>query len=361
MRWFRLIGILILAVGLAPGTFVRSIALPTDFNAPLHVTSLAEAVGVTDAGSTLGSITLLNAWRLDSRNAHFHGFSALAYLGGADKGGGRLLAGSDRGRLLTMPLPQNADPQTSIFSFFAGTRGGPRILVDLEALEYDTATGRVWGAYEQNGGIQRFSLNNPEQAPDGVNIPAMKGWAENGGAETMVRLDDGRFIIIAESGYSNRRPGLLFAGDPLKNDTPVKFRFVPPDGYSPVDATVLPDGRVMILVRRVVWGIPPRFATALVLADPEKIEEGEAWSGTIVARIEGPDLDENFEGIAAVPQSDRTNLANDIASDTALELYLIADDNQSLFQDTLMLRLGWEPARIQPEPAISVPDDKQAR
>jgi hypothetical protein len=86
------------------------------------------------------------------------------------------------------------------------------------------------------------------------------------------------------------------------------------------------------LVRRVDWGIPPRFATAIVLADPAEIKAGTMWSGEVIARIGAPDLDENFEGIAAAEEADGS-----------VDLYLIADDNLSAFQDTQMLRLNWMP------------------
>ena len=37
---------------------------------------------------------------------------------------------------------------------------------------------------------------------------------------------------------------------------PLRFGFVPASGYRPVDAATMPDGRVMILLRRVRWWLP---------------------------------------------------------------------------------------------------------
>lgn len=343
-RLIRLLLLALIAIGIAPGTWVRTIVPPPDFAAPLLITPLKNPQGLTSVSE--GAVTLSAAWRLDSRNAHFGGYSALITLPGK-----RLLTGSDRGRLLDMPLPENADHDTSArFSFFPGTDSGPKTYADLEALERDNKAQSIWAAFEQDGRIARFSYISPNTSLQDTNVEVMKKWPTNGGAETMVRLADGRFIILAETSSYSSRIGLLFASDPIYNPEPEQFRFMPPDGYSPVDGTPLPDGRVMILVRKVIWGLPPRFATGLVIADPSAIKEGGMWRGELIATIAGPDLDENFEGIAASE-----------TEDGSIDLYLIADDNISAFQDTLMLKLNWQPKPAPKPTPKSAPDSKKAR
>lgn len=321
-----------LAVAIAPGTWLRTYVPPPDFSAPLLVTPLSDPQEIT------GQVTLLGSWKLTSENAHFGGYSAMVVLNE-----NRLLIGSDRGRILEMPLPETANPDTQVqFSFFPGTDGGPKSYADLEALEFDKGRQRIWAAFEQNGSIARFAYNAPKATLRTAKVAAMEDWPANGGPETIMRLDDGRFIVVAESSDYDSRLALMFSGDPVEGDEAIAFRFKPPAGYSPVDGTVLPDGRVLILVRKVLWGVPPQFATGLVLADPTEIAEGEEWSGELIAEIAGPDLEENFEGIAAIEQVDGS-----------FDLYLIADDNLSAFQETLMLRLNWAPE--------SKPNSKKAR
>jgi len=327
-RSVRLVWLALVALALAPGTWVRTSIPPPDYGASLFVTPLENPQGIS------GDVKLLGGWSLNSENAHFGGFSALVALRDA-QGSTRLLIGSDRGRILEMPLPQDRDSPSVSFDYFADTSGGPRIFVDLESLEFDSESGQVWGAYEQGGRVQRFPYGKAGDAIEGVAVPEMAEWPSNGGAETMMRLADGRFIIIAETSSYDNRAALLFAGDPIGNPDPITFRFRPPEGFSPVDATVLPDGRALILVRKVVWGLPPRFATAIVLVDPSKIAEGKEWSGETIAEISGPHLAENFEGIAAIEQEDGS-----------LDLYLVADDNLSAFQESQMLRLNWKPMPI---------------
>jgi hypothetical protein len=163
----------------------------------------------------------------------------------------------------------------------------------------------------------------------------MRDWPANTGPEAMVRLSDGRFIVLSESPgtwFGRSTPGLLFPGDPIDGARPLRFQFNPPDGFRPVDMAQLPDGRVLILVRRVEWGLPPSFAARLVVADPKQIAAGKAWRGELVVEITAPMPAENFEGLAVMP-----------GQRGQVVVWLISDDNQSSFQRTLLLKLLWRP------------------
>jgi hypothetical protein len=92
----------------------------------------------------------------------------------------------------------------------------------------------------------------------------------------------------------------------------------------------LPDGRALILLRKVLWGIPPHFAGKLMLADPATIRAGKAWRAEPLADLASPLPSDNFEGLAVAP-----------AGDGGTTLWLISDDNDSIAQRTLLLRLRW--------------------
>ena len=82
-------------------------------------------------------------------------------------------------------------------------------------------------------------------------VPALRDWPENGGAEAMARLADGRWIMLCETcggGRGGLHLGLLFAGHP-GTSAAQKFGIVLPAGYAPVDTVPLPDGRLLILTR----------------------------------------------------------------------------------------------------------------
>ena len=348
-RWFaiyrRLILIAAIALAAAPGTFVRTNIDPDPQAVAITVTPIADRGGVT------GDLSISGAWEISATHPFFGGFSALVEVpnmaGGPDahtdahtEPNTGLLAGSDRGWSLDIPLiagePAEAGAQ---FVYFAKRRDSFLEMVDLEAMARDPETGTLWTSYEGFNAVQRDALDgtSTRRAPE-----QMRGWSANSGPEAMVRLADGSFIILAEApddtGGPNR-PGLLFAGDPIEEGTPIKFQISTPPKYSPVDAAALPDGSVLILLRRVQISVPAAFDAAIMRADPGEIRPGEVWTGEVIANLDGPIFGENFEGIAFVPNPKGTPGGE--TSDGSGAIYLISDDNLSMFQRNLLVRLDW--------------------
>ncbi|MEP3052030.1 MAG: esterase-like activity of phytase family protein [Erythrobacter sp.] len=318
----RLILTLAVAIGLSPGTWLRTETTQRDFDAPITVTPIAVRDGVE------GPLALTGAWTLSSRNDHFGGYSALIWLGDD-----RLLAGSDRGRLLEIMLGvEGPVAEGAKLSFVPGRGETKREFSDLEALTIDHSTGTIWAAFESRNIIERRDAQGKvtRRRP-----PEIGEWSANSGPESLVRFADGRFLLLAE-GFSNEditdRAGLLFASDPAEVTQSTAFRFGSPSRFRPVDAALLPSGEVMILLRRVRYTFPATFDAMLMQADPAEIEADAVWTGEIVARISGEHFGENLEGITFVPDADNP---------AAGSLYLIADDNLSAFQTSLMLRFAW--------------------
>ena len=310
--------LLLVALGLAPGTWWRSRPVPPDDRQALAITRLA--VPPVD----LGPLRLVGAWELRSGNRHFGSYSALA-----DLGDGTLLAASDRGRMLRFSPPGAAAPRVHL-DFFAGRALQDKKQADIEALARDPASGRIWASFEVSNRIERFDA---ALAARGGTVPeAMRGWSQNFGPEALARLDDGRFVVLAEGDgwFAGRVPGLLFPADPVDGAAPLRFAFDPPEGFRPVDMGQLPDGRVLILLRKVEWGIPPRFAGKLMVADPAAIREGEAWPAAPVADLAAPLPTDNYEGLAVVADGRGGAV-----------VWLISDDNEMTLQRTLLLELAW--------------------
>ena len=152
----------------------------------------------------------------------------------------------------------------------------------------------------------------------------------------MARLADGRFIVLSEGDsrwLAEGGPGLVFDADPTAGAEALSFRFVPPPGFNPVDMAALPDGRVLVLLRAVEWGVPPAFVGKLVVADPAEIREGQAWPWRALADLRDPLPTDNYEGLAV-----------EVDASGAAILWLISDDNQMRVQRTLLLKLRWDPA-----------------
>lgn len=327
----RLLLLALVVAGLAPGTFVRT---PTGLRsdpALVAIAPLATRDGVS------GALTLSGVWELTADQGWFGGFSALAMGEGA-----ALIAGTDRGFLLDLDLSGEA-PRAVPGSFrFVGDRGTPDEVFDLESLARDPRTGTLWAGYETDNLVMRMATDGMREA----RAPrAMESWSANSGAETMERLADGRFLVIAEGtvdGSDTVHEALLFPGDPVRRAKPLAFRFVADAGYDPVDAAQLPDGRVLILLRRVRYALPARFDTAIAIADPAAIREGGEWRAQVIQRLAGGIFAENFEGIAHVPSP------GDPARGA---VWVIADDNFSVFQRNLLVRFDWPPpAPAAPEP-----------
>jgi hypothetical protein len=318
----RLLLLLIVAVGLAPGTWWRSPPPARDFRPILKVESLD--VPPTELGE---DVALAGAWHLSSSNFHFHGYSALLAMDD-----GSLLAVSDRWRRMRL-APPGAPRRPVTFGYFSPLESEDERGWDIEGVTRDPASGRLWGSYERSNYIERY---DSELRPAGRVGPAeMRDWPSNRGAESIVRLADGRFIVLAEGSprwFDDALPALLFPGDPVEGAKPAPFRFVPPDGYAPVDMAELPDGRVLILLRAIRWGLPPRFEGKLVVADPADIRRGKRWRWREIAHLAPPLPMDNYEGLAIGPDEGGR-----------LVLWVISDDNRSMFQRTLLLKLLWRP------------------
>lgn len=317
----RLIVLCIVVLGLSPGLWWRSPPPLTHYDDGLTVVRM-------DAPERVGDFQVLGLWQLASLNAHFGGYSALVL-----PGDGTLLAASDRGSILRMPPPDREGAAAMRELAEGGTmakRDG-----DIESLTRDPATGRLWFGFESSNSIERrdAQLGNPQR----VRPTAMKGWPGNSGPEAMVRLADGRFLVISEgsSMESGPSPALLFPGDPVEGARPLQFAFEAPDGMRPVDAVQLPDGDVLVLARKVEWALPPGFLTAIVRADPKGIEAGKPWRGEVVARFAGDLPRDNFEGLALDPDS----------PPDAPVLWLLSDDNGGEFQRTLLYKLRLAPTQ----------------
>ena len=316
----RLAILAVVALGLAPGTFVRTPPAPLDERAILTL----EPIELAPA--TRGEVRIEGLWELASPNSHFGSYSGLVALSENE-----LLAVGDSGGWLRFSPPgEGTGAQFGVLGRAAKRR---KSAVDAEAVEYDPASGQAWVAYEVSNSIERSGLDFADAVA--AKPEAMANWPRTSGPESMVRLLDGRFILIGEGSpdwFGKGFPALLFQGDPVDGAEVTRFGFVAPPGYRATDMAALPDGRVLILMRKIEGIFPPAFSTRIALADPTRIEEGEPWRSREIAAL-GTDLPhDNFEGIAAMPRDDGS-----------FTLWLISDDNSAALQETLLYKLHWAP------------------
>ncbi len=322
----RLIPLALVALALAPGTWVRSPRPAAILDAGLVATRIPLEQ------KRVGALELRGAWTLDSRHSLFGGYSGLVALPN-----GQLLSASDKGAALRISLKDGEPVSGEMTSFGGQDPLDDKISLDLEALTIDSATAQVWAAYEFLNTIVRYDdpTAGDISTDQGTSAspPKMSDWLSNKGPEALVRLKGGRFIVLAEgTGPWDRQNhnGLLFDGDPVEGPRATGFNFHAPGDYRPTDMAALPDGRVLILVRTYTLGLPPTFLARILVADPADIDPDGVWCGREIARFEPPLPTDNFEGLA-------------VAGDNfPVTLWMISDDNTAKFQNTLLMKMEWD-------------------
>ena len=272
-----------------------------------------------------GSLTLLSAFRLESKDPRFGGLSGLA--AGTD---GKLYAVSDRGHWLSakMQLDSNGallnlvDWQISPMLTATKTPVSGR-LRDAEALA-QTRDGSFLAAFEGVHRIWRYSPppNTFGSTPSPMQLPpAIARAPSNGGMEGLATLPDGRLLILTEQ-YENSDGS--FKGWLVHDDKSAELSYVPSQGFHVTDCAALNNGDVLVLERRYV---PFAILSArLTLVKAASLQPGAKLAGQELLKLEQPLAAENYEGIAVQQTSKGTMV------------YIVSDDNYSPFQQTLLLQ-----------------------
>ncbi|GGC04043.1 hypothetical protein GCM10011494_23110 [Novosphingobium endophyticum] len=284
-----------------------------------------------DAEYHLGAFSLDGAWQMASRSYGFGSYSALLAM--PDR---TLLALSDNGTYLRFTPPGAERGRFETGEIKVG-KFRSKEQRDIESAARDPRTGQLWLGLEGSNAVIRLA---PGLDVLGKARPrAISRWGSNSGAEAMARLADGRFVLLREAAddwlAKWRHDAVVFEGDPTAGAKSWHFVFDGPAGFSPTDMTQMPDGRLLILMRRLVWPMPQRFAGRLVLADPADIRPGKVWKAREVARIASSLPVDNFEGLAVVP-----------SRDGRLTVWIISDDNFSRLQRTVLWKLSVDPRRL---------------
>lgn len=313
----RVIAAFVIALLSAPGTWLRSDSGPY----PQGTITFERIAGAR--------ATQVPGWRVDGVWAYqgegllFGGYSALLALPD-----GELMAFSDRGARFRFTQPTRAEGEREVARQEIA-RKAPVSLPDTEAATRDPQTGTYWLAVEMRHALLRYDADH---RPDGARriTGAALGWTANRGAEAIARLTDGRFVMMPEDGSHM----LVYPGDPLDGAEPrILPVLLPLADHSVTDLAQLPDGRLLVLLRDLdlAGGWPP-FASAIAIGAPPASGQGKKWTPQLAIDLAGVLPRENWEAIAVRAQPDGT-----------IALWLIADDNQSVLQRTLVARLLIDP------------------
>ena len=271
----------------------------------------------------LGALTYLGGWVLTSDTRSFGGLSAL------DVDGNRFTAISDIGAIVRFRFGRFGHASDADIHRVPGGCG-PVVRKtdnDTESLAHDPARQNSWIGMEWRNVICR--TNGDFTRARAFAPPVMSHWRKKKGPESLLRLQDGRFLVIAEAAPDggNVNPVILFDRDPTDPHAQfVRLGYRPPPGYDPTDAAQLPDGRILVLNRR--FAIPSLFTAQLVLLDPSSFAAGSVPQGRIIARFEPPVTSDNYEGLSVTTENGRP------------VIWIVSDDNYSLWQRTLLLKFA---------------------
>ena len=294
---------------------------------PVDVTAKRVALFSDAPGrKQLGELTYLGGVELHSSDPAFGGFSSMTL----DRDG-RFTLLNDGGNWLRMRLDSNwqvQQAQTGTLPGGPGT-GWRKAERDSESMTRDPETGARWVGFESANEIMRYD-DDFTRSTGWVQPIAMAEWPENGGAESMVRLHDGRFIVLSETGnwpHAKGRAAICFSGDPVAApNRGFRFAYRPPKGYSPSDAVELPGNRLLVLNREL--SLRRWFTAKLTIVPIAAIAPGRLVTGREIASFESPALHDNFEALAVTHEKGR------------VVIWIASDDNQSLFQKSYLLKFA---------------------
>lgn len=273
-------------------------------------------------GGRVGALVMRRGWELRSDEPRFGGISAMRIEGDA------IVAISDAGSVLRFPVPRRAGTSRVAAVSLNRQVGASKTSLDAESLVRHE--GRSWLAFEGINAVVRYG---PDGRAHAANRPMpLRDWGGNSGPEAMVRLRDGSFLVFSE-GRSDRRfsPVVLFVGDPVDRSTVhAVLRYKRPRGYRVTDAALLPDGRVLVLHRRV--DLFAGMSALLSIVEVDRLRPNVTLIGRIVAELRSPWAVDNMEALSVTGESGQTIVR------------IASDDNFMALQRTLLLEFRLDEA-----------------
>lgn len=203
---------------------------------------------------------------------------------------------------------------------------GGRSWIDSESLARSGPDGLVV-AYEGRHRLRRWSIDDLDALPERLVLPTGLGAPGNSGIEALASLDGDRLFALAERTGAWGGEGLM--GWIIDGSAVHDLVYIPGPGFSPTGAARL---ETMIYGVERSFSLFGGFRTRIVTLPLEAIRPGARLETTELAAFRWGDLGENFEGIAARR-----------GPDGRIFVYLLADDNFSFLQSTLLVQLSLAP------------------
>lgn len=280
-----------------------------------------------------GKVTLEAAFVLTSPHASFGGLSGLWVA--AD--GARMIAVSDAGQRWQASLSHDDTGRlTGLDEWVVADlprrpgEDGSSPWIDAEELSGDGRGGLIV-AYEGEHRLRRWRLDDLDATPEPVPLPALVrkelGGPSNSGMEALSTLPGARLFTVGERVGAWGGEGLMAWA--IDGERAEELIYIQGKGFAPTGADRL-DDTVFVVERS--FSLLGGFRNRIVSFEADAVSPGARIEGRELAVFRWGDIGENFEGLAARR-----------APDGRILLYLLADDNFSFLQDTLMLQLSLPP------------------
>jgi len=319
-------------VGGAAGILILSLAFAQPAIRPRReITLTAQSVPLSAAEPNLdrvGGLLFHGGLWLKSEDRGFGGLSGLSV---EDREGElRILAVTDQGDKLSGRVVMKDDRLSGLDSTSIEPLLTPearpivgKLFGDAESVTR-LADGTVLVGFERRHRIWAYGpgLTGPARV---FPTPSwLRDAPSNGGLESLANWPDGRVLAITEQGKSARGTftGFLLQGGAWAT---LEFQGSAP-GFEPSDATVLPNGDLLVLERRWSALAPMDLRSRILRVKGDSVKPGAVLQGELLAELRAPLLVENFEGIAAFR-----------GTNGSTRLLVMSDDNFNRAQRTLLL------------------------
>jgi hypothetical protein len=295
-----------------------------------EVTLTAHPVLLTATDGALdrvGALTFLSGLVLESPDPGFGGLSGLSVVGGGDELDLRAVTDQGDGfsaRLVTSGRRMVA-LQTAALAPLMGEDGRPltgKAFADAESMAL-RRDGTFLVGFERRHRILSYGsgLAGPARSVDIP--PRLREAPSNGGIEALAQWPDGRLLVITESMPA---PDGLTAAFLQQDGRWSTLEWTPSaPGFEPADATVLPNGDLLVLER--FWSAlsPLNIRSRIVRVEGASVRPGARLRGQLLAEMGSPLIAENFEGISA------------LGTPRSSQIFLVSDNNFSRAFRTVLL------------------------
>ena len=273
--------------------------------------------------ATGGNISFVAGWALTSEHDDFGGFSGLLL----EEETSQLTAINDKGDWWQAPFEVQGAIAPYGGTMRAYTMGAVSDKEDLDAESLLHLNGGYLISFEQNHRLEFQPEVGGKPTPDtGFAAIDFAGVSKNSGMEAIAVLPSGELLAFTERGRDTQ--GKLKAWLVSDGEARPLF-FAPPKNFAPTDAATLPNGDVLVLLRKysVIEGVEVR----LHHLKADSIIAGAVLTGEQVLRLTPDGPVDNMEGLDFVALNSNT-----------VRLAMISDDNFSALQRTLLMLFDYK-------------------